>query len=213
VAFAGWRDEAIEFFEGLEAENTKAFWESHKPVYQSEVLAPMQALLADLAPEFGTAKLFRPYRDTRFSADKSPYKTTIAALVGRGGYLQFSADGLGAAVGTFHMAADQLDRYRRSVDSDVAGRDLEKIVARLARDCSSLIGHDVLKTAPRGFPKDHPRIDLLRRKGVAVWHEFAPSDWLASPGAPKVVAAFYRSAAPLRAWLDTHVGDSDVEPR
>ena len=213
MPFAGWQDEAIEFFEQLEAENTKAFWESHKPVYAAEVLAPMQALLAELAPEFGAAKLFRPYRDTRFSGDKSPYKTTIAAVVGRGGYVQFSADGLGAGVGTFHMAADQLDRYRRSVDSDTAGRDLERIVARLARDGSQLIGHDVLKTAPRGYPKDHPRIDLLRRKGVAVWHEFAPSDWLASPRAPEAVASFYRSAAPLRAWLDAHVGDSDIESR
>ena len=213
MTFAGWSDEAIEFFEGLEAENTKAFWESHKPVYQAEVLAPMQALLDDLAPEFGAAKLFRPYRDTRFSADKSPYKTTIAAMVGRGGYLQFSAGGLGAGVGTFHMAADQLDRYRRSVDSDISGAGLETIVARLTRDGSQLITHDMLKTAPRGYPKDHPRIDLLRRKGVAVWHEFAPSDWLASARAPKTVAAFYRSAAPLRAWLDAHVGDSDIEPR
>ena len=213
MVFAGWSDEAIEFFEGLEAENTKAFWESHKPVYQAEVLAPMQALLDDLAPEFGAAKLFRPYRDTRFSADKSPYKTTIAAMVGRGGYLQFSAGGLGAGVGTFHMAADQLDRYRRSVDSDISGAELDKILARLTRDGSQLITHDMLKTAPRGYPKDHPRIDLLRRKGVAVWNEFAPSDWLASAGAPKTVAAFYRSAAPLRAWLDAHVGDSDIEPR
>ena len=101
-------------------------------------------------------------------------------MVGRGGYLQFSAGGLGAGVGTFHMAADQLDRYRRSVDSDISGRDLEKILARLARDGSQLIAHDMLKTAPRGYPKDHARIDLLRRKGVAVWHEFASSDWLAS---------------------------------
>jgi uncharacterized protein (TIGR02453 family) len=213
MAFGGWTDEAIEFFEQLEAENTKAFWESHRSIYEADVLAPMQALLSDLAVEFGAAKLFRPYRDTRFSADKSPYKTTIAATVGRGGYLQLSADGLGAGVGTFHMAADQLDRYRRSVDSDVSGPDLERIVARLARDGSQLIGHDVLKTAPRGYPKDHPRIDLLRRKGVAVWREFAPSDWLSSPRAPKVVASFYRSAAPLREWLDRHVGDTALERR
>src|SRR4051794_41954017 len=105
MAFGGWTDEAIEFFEQLEAENTKAFWESHRSIYEADVLAPMQALLWDLAVEFGAAKLFRPYRDTRFSADKSPYKTTIAATVGRGGDLQPPAGRLGARGGAFYLAA------------------------------------------------------------------------------------------------------------
>jgi uncharacterized protein (TIGR02453 family) len=213
MAFPGWTDEAIAFFEDLEAENTKAFWEAHKPVYEAEVAAPMRALLADLAPEFGEGKIFRPYRDTRFSADKSPYKTTIAASLARGGYVQFSAAGLGAGVGSFHLAADQLDRYRRAVDDDRTGAELERITAKLARSGSGLIGHDLLKTAPRGYPKDHPRIELLRRKGVAAWRDFPPSDWLASNRAPGRIAAFLRSAQPMQEWLTTNVGDSDLDRR
>jgi uncharacterized protein (TIGR02453 family) len=213
MAFQGWSDEAISFFEELEAENTKVWWEAHKPVYEGQVAGPMRALMADLAPEYGEGKLFRPYRDTRFSADKSPYKTTIAAILPRGGYVQFSAAGLGAGVGSFHLASDQLDRYRRAVDNDRTGVELERIVAKLGRAGCALIGHDVLKTAPRGYPKDHPRIELLRRKGIAVWREFPDSDWLDSKLAPKRIAAFFATTVPLKEWLGTNVGDTEAEPR
>jgi uncharacterized protein (TIGR02453 family) len=213
MAFQGWTDEAIAFFEDLEAENTKVFWEAHKPAYEDEVAAPMRALLADLAPEFGEGKVFRPYRDVRFSADKSPYKTSIAATLADGGYVQFSAAGLGAGVGSYHLAADQLERYRQAVDDDQTGVELVGIVGDLAASRCALIGHDMLKTAPRGYPRDHPRIDLLRRKSVAAWREFPPSDWLGSKRASKSLAGFFRSARPLRAWLEENVGDSEQEPR
>lgn len=210
MGFTGWTDEAIGFFEHLEAENTKTFWLANKHVYDASVLAPMQALLADLAAEFGQAKLFRPYRDVRFSADKSPYKTTIAAQVERGGYVQFSAAGLGAGAGGYRLAADQLERYRQAVADDEAGPELEGILAKLTAKGSTFIAHDQLKTAPRGYAKDHPRVDLLRRKGIAAWHEFPPADWLGSSKAPKAIATFFRSTTPLTAWLATNVGDSRI---
>ena len=98
MKFKGWPPSASVFFEGLEADNSKAYWLDHKEVYERDVKAPMEALLAELRDEFGESRLFRPYRDTRFSADKSPYKTTIAARIGDG-YVQFSADGLLAGAG------------------------------------------------------------------------------------------------------------------
>ena len=213
MGFTGWTDEAIAFFDQLEVENTKAYWLAHKQVYDDQVAAPMHALLAELAPEFGEAKLFRPYRDTRFSADKSPYKTTIAAVLARGGYVQLSAGGLGAGAGAFHLASDQLERYRQAVDADRTGTQLERIAADLARAGSELIGHDVLKTAPRGYAKDHPRVDLLRRKGITAWREFPPSDWLGSKRAPRQLAAFFRSTQPLKDWLDVNVGESTMPDR
>src|SRR3981081_383623 len=85
MAFRGWPVEAIEFYEGLEADNSKAYWQDHKSVYEQCVQRPMKELLAELAPEFGEGKIFRPYRDVRFSADKSPYKTAIAATLGTAG--------------------------------------------------------------------------------------------------------------------------------
>jgi uncharacterized protein (DUF2461 family) len=77
----GFPEEALVFYEGLEADNTKAYWTDHKAVYERAVREPLDALLAELAPEFGTAKVFRPYRDVRFSKDKTPYKTAAAAVV------------------------------------------------------------------------------------------------------------------------------------
>jgi uncharacterized protein (DUF2461 family) len=83
MAFRGWRAEALEFFEGLEADNSKTYWQRNKGVYEQLVRAPMEELLAELAPEWGEGRIFRPYRDIRFSADKTPYKTHIGAMVGR----------------------------------------------------------------------------------------------------------------------------------
>ncbi|HTY71528.1 MAG TPA: DUF2461 domain-containing protein [Actinomycetes bacterium] len=213
MAFRGWTDEAIRFFEELEVDNTKAFWLAHKDVYEEQVRAPMRALLDDLEEEFGRARMFRPYRDTRFSADKSPYKTTIAAELERGGYVQFSAAGLGVGAGSYHLAPDQLDRYRGAVAADRTGREIAGIVATLRRDGYEVMAHDSLKTAPRGYPKDHPRLELLRLKGLAVWRQLPASDWLGSSKAPAKVTAALRSARPLTAWLEAYVGPSRLPPR
>src|ERR671931_497014 len=128
MAFSGWKVEALEFFEGLEAENTKVYWERNKQVYETLVRAPMEALLAELAPEFGEGRIFRPYRDVRFSADKSPYKTSIAAMVGEG-YVHLTTGGLGVGCGMYEMASDQLDRYREAVAADKSGKELDRLVS------------------------------------------------------------------------------------
>jgi uncharacterized protein (DUF2461 family) len=80
--FRGWPAEALEFCEGLEAGNSKGYWTARKDVYETVVLSAMKAILAELAPEFGDGKVFRPDRDVRFSAGKSPYKTHIGAIIG-----------------------------------------------------------------------------------------------------------------------------------
>src|SRR5689334_7282727 len=100
MGFRGWPAEALEFFEELAADNSKTFWTAHKQFYDTQVYAPMAALVAELEPEFGKGKIFRPYRDVRFSADKSPYKTEIAAVLGRG-YVRLHAAGLGAGSGRY----------------------------------------------------------------------------------------------------------------
>src|SRR6266704_524839 len=130
MTFHGWRAEALEFFEELEADNSKAFWQNHKDVYETVVRAPMEELLAELEPEWGAGRIFRPYRDVRFSADKSPYKTNIGATVGDDGYVQLDARGLAVGSGMWEMASDQLERYRRTVDDDRSGGALENIVTK-----------------------------------------------------------------------------------
>lgn len=121
MPFRGWSTEAIEFFEGLEADNSKLYWETHRDTYERGVRAPMEQLLTELEGEFGGGRIFRPYRDVRFSTDKSPYKTNIAAMVGDMGYLSVDATGLGVGCGLFHMTPDQLARYREAVVADATG--------------------------------------------------------------------------------------------
>jgi uncharacterized protein (TIGR02453 family) len=206
VAFRGWPSEALEFYEGLEADNSRTYWTAHKAVYDKQVYAPMVDLLAELEPEFGPGKIFRPNRDVRFSADKSPYKTAIAARLERGGYVQLSAHGLAAGRGMYMMAPDQLDRYRQAVASPARGEALARVVAELRAQKIDAHGREVLRTAPKGYPKDHPRIELLRYKGIVAWREWPVAPWLGTAAAKKRVAEFLRACQPLDDWLASHVG-------
>lgn len=213
MAFRGWPAEALEFFEGLAADNSKTYWQAHRTAYEQVVKGPMDELLAELAPEFGEARIFRPYRDVRFSTDKSPYKTHIGATLSRGGYVQLSAEGLGVGAGMYHLAADQLDRFRQAVADDGRGTAIAAIVADLRDRKLEVAAHEVLKTAPRGYPKDHPRIDLLRHKGLIVWKAWEPAAWLGTKKAKDRVVDVLRAAAPMQAWLEAHVGPSELPQR
>jgi len=119
-AFHGWPLQIVDFFDGLEVDNTKSYWTAHKIFYEVSVLAPMQMLLAEMAPEFGEGRVFRPYRDTRFSADKSPYKTTIAAH-NDAGYISLSADSLGVGSGLYMPSPTQLTSFRAAVADEQTG--------------------------------------------------------------------------------------------
>lgn len=213
MTFEGWQDEALEFYERLETDNSKTFWAEHREVYERAVRQPMAELLDRLEPEFGPGKIFRPNRDIRFSADKTPYKTHIGAFLEVGGYIQLSADGLACGNGMYHLATDQLERYRAAVAEDVTGAELERVIARVTKAGPVVTGRDPLKTAPRGYPKDHPRIALLRNKGLIAWQEWEPADWLGTPEAYRRVTAFLRASQSLKDWLDGHVGPSELPPR
>jgi len=210
MSFDGWPAEALDFYDGLEADNSKAYWTANQAVYEEMVLGPMTELLEELAPDFGEGRIFRPYRDIRFSKDKSPYKTHIAATLGVG-YIQLSAEGLAAGSGMYGRAPDQLDRYRRAVASDVPGPDLERIIAGIERQGIGVHGRDVLKTAPRGYPADHPRIGLLRYKGLVAWQHWPVEPWLGTRAARERVAGFLTASLPLREWLAKHVGESAAD--
>lgn len=210
MAFRGWPVEAVEFFEGLAADNSRVYWQDHKHVYENCVRAPMEALIADLEPEFGAGTIFRPYRDVRFSKDKSPYKTAIGARLVKGGYLQMSADGLAAGCGLYMPAADQLDRYRQAAADSRSGAALVRLVDAARAAKIEITAHDTLKTAPRGYAKDHPRIELLRQKGLIAWREWPVGAWLGTAKAEVRVVDFLHDATPILRWLDRHVGESEL---
>lgn len=211
MAFQGWPVEALDFYEGLEADNSKAYWTAHKPFYEENVLGPMTELVEELSAEFGEPKIFRPYRDVRFSKDKSPYKTAIAAAL-RDGYIQLSASGLAAGSGMYVMDPDQLSRYRLAVASDQAGEELAGIISDLERQQVTVRGHEALKAAPRGFPADHPRITLLRYKGLIAWKAWPVEPWLETSAAKDRVAAFLEASRPLGTWLAANVGSPAAQP-
>jgi len=205
MAFQGWPEEALDFYDGLEADNSRTYWQAHKDLYETCVYGPMAALMADLEPDHGETKIYRPYRDLRFSKDKTPYKTAIGAHVGEG-YVQFSAAGLAAGSGMYVMSPGQLEQYRSAVATDSTGSQLEDVIARLRKHGIDVHGRDSLKSAPRGYPPDHPRIDLLRHKGLVAWKEWPVEPWLATAEAKDVVADFLIASRPLNDWLAQHVG-------
>jgi uncharacterized protein (TIGR02453 family) len=214
VTFAGWPPEAVTFYAGLEADNSKAYWTAHKATYETAVRAPMTALVAALADEFGEASIFRPYRDTRFSANKAAYKTNVAAAVGGFGrpayYVSLSARGLEAGGGLHAPDAAQLATLRAAIADDRLGAELEDLVDDLAARGLPLTG-ETLKTAPRGYRADHPRIDLLRQKWLVVMQRWPVRPWLHTPEALDRVREVWRAARPLNDWLAAHVPPPPAE--
>jgi uncharacterized protein (TIGR02453 family) len=209
MSFTGWPMAAVDFYDGLEEDNSKAYWTKHKSEYDVAVRAPMDALLADVAAEFGAGKVFRPYRDVRFSKDKAPYKTHIGGLVrdddGRAFYVQLSAAGLLAGAGSYHLEPAQIERARRAIDDEVTGAELERVVTSLEGK-GLRFGGEAVATAPRGYPRDHPRIRLLRQKAFYMWREWPAEPWLATPKAKDRVVQTWRESRPLLEWLLRHVG-------
>src|SRR5882672_3508679 len=164
--FGGWPEEFQRFFIGLELDNSKRYFEANRRVYEEMVKAPMVALLASLEDEVGPSKVFRANRDIRFSKDKSPYKTNIAGyagMEGNGGYLSLDARGLTVASGRYEFTPEELNKYRKKVAAESTGARLVTIVAKLEK-AGYKIGGEELKRVPAGFPQDHPRERLLRRK-------------------------------------------------
>lgn len=205
MAFKGWPVEAVELDEGLETENTKTYWHTHKQVYEQNVVGPMEELLAELADDFGAGRVFRPNRDVRFSKDKSPYKVNCAAHL-PGGYISFSAEGLFVGSGLYMPESARLQRFRTAVDGQKSGSELEGIVAALRKGGYDVAAQQVLKTAPRGYPKDHPRIDLLQYKGIVMSRAWPVAAWLGTKKAKDRVVACLTAARPLNGWLERYVG-------
>ena len=214
MAFAGFSTEAISFYEGLVADNSKVYWQAHKATFDAHVKGAMVALLEEL-DEFGPFNIFRPYNDVRFAKGRPPYKEAIGAVGEREGgaifYVQFSAAGLTIGSGYYAMATDQLERFRAAVDDDSRGAEIAAISAALAKKYT-LGAISELKTAPRGYPKDHPRIELLRRKGLTAFMSWTPQSWMHTKAVVKKVRDGWNGANALNDWLDAHVGPSTLPP-
>jgi uncharacterized protein (DUF2461 family) len=209
-AFTGWPADATVLLADLAADNTPEFWAAHRERYAAAVRAPLLALAAALGDEFGALRIFRPRRDRRFRPDAEPYRTDAGGLLPTAGgtplAVVLAPGGLTVQAGPLVFDRGQLRRYRAAVDG-APGAELERVLDRLraepglvARDHRPLVG------APRGYPRTHPRIALLRRRGLQVERTWPPGPWLGTTEPLERVRAAWRAAAPLARWLDTHVG-------
>lgn len=203
MTFDGFPAAAFAFYDGLEADNSKTYWTDHKAEFDTAVQAPLLALLDTLAPEFGRAKVFRPYRDVRFSADKSPYKTHQGAFVeaspGVGLYVQVSATGVLVGGGFHDSSPGLLHAVRAGIDDDTTGPRLESVVTDLT-SAGWQLGGETLRTAPRGVSADHPRIALLRHKQLTLGKEYGPDD-AAAPTFVDDVRGDWRALRPFVDWV------------
>jgi uncharacterized protein (TIGR02453 family) len=216
-AFSGFPPEAFEWFAGLERDNSKAYFTATRDRYESDVRGSLQAMLDELSETFGgDVKLFRQQRDLRFAPDRSaPYKTRTYGLlysvpgIAAGLFAQLSAHGLYAGTGYHQLARDQLERFRAAVADERTGPELAAATAAAQAAGLDVVGES-LRTAPRGYPRDHARIELLRRKALIAGRTRAGTAGIGRDEALDHVASTWRAAAPLNAWLDEHVGPTTI---
>jgi uncharacterized protein (TIGR02453 family) len=205
--FRGFPPEAIDFLRELEDNNDRDWFKANRARYDEHLLAPATALGQDLA-DLGQPRLFRPWNDTRFRPGP-PIKEHVGLAVGYEGaggfYVELSLDGLLVAAGLHNPAPDQVDRFRRAVDAGRAAAALTRAISH-AQDAGLELNQPDLVRAPRGYPADHPRLDLLQRRRLTVARRHDLGAWLHKPRAGTRIRSELEAAAPLVRWLREHVG-------
>jgi uncharacterized protein (TIGR02453 family) len=218
TTFAGMPDKGLAFLEDLEERNTKEFFDAHKQVFKDEVQAPFAALVEAAAarlrrsdPDLGPPKVFRIYRDLRFSKDKSPYKTSMSASVprtpggGEGGvntgyYVNVGPGGLYVASGLYHPGRPELERLRAAVADPATGEELDAILRRAAGK-GLVLWLDPLQRMPKPWPADHPRAELLKARSLVLNRQHDRAPWLRTPELLDRLVTDWKAMIPFNRWL------------
>lgn len=200
--------EAFEFYDHLAVDNSREFWAAHKGEYEQYVRDPLLALATAIEPNFGAAHLYRPYRDIRFSKDKTPYKDhqgcLFAAPNGLGWYLQVSSAGVMIAGGWYQSTGEQVKRYRDHL-AEFGGRDLRKAMAAATKR-GFLVDGNRLKTKPRGVDADDPDLDLYRYRTMHATQHWEAEAWMGTKRLEKKVRSSFEQIRPLIDVLSAIVG-------
>lgn len=219
--FEGFADGTGKFFQALAKNQKREWFTAHKEEFEEGWNRPMKALLDELGPAIDGAfphcdldepKVFRIFRDVRFSKDKSPYKTHIGGYIATklGGkavelpfalYLHVGLPHSFGAAGHYMMDAAALGRFRKAVADENTGKELDKLLAKLTKKGFTIDSHDSLKRVPKGFDPEHPRADILKRKGLTVSFPEMPKGILASRKLVPWIVTHVKTAAPLVEWL------------
>ena len=204
--------DALDFYEDLEADNSRTWWQANTDRYAGSVRAPLEALVDLLEDEFGPAKLYRPQprralRQGQVAVQGPPGG---AGLAGRrdGLVRQVGAAGLLTGGGFYPTGTDQVPRLPRGGRRAGIRQRLQEVVDDLRAQGFELRGEPVA-TRPRGVPADHPRLELMRHKILFASRLHGAPDWLATPGAADRVRDDWRALRPLVDWLTEHVGASE----
>ncbi|MBI2896298.1 MAG: DUF2461 domain-containing protein [Deltaproteobacteria bacterium] len=225
AGFSGFARSAPKFLRELATEMSREWFEANRERYHEEWVQPMTALLADVAARLAKPyapvvlrepKLFRIHRDTRFSKDKSPYKTHVAGIIPVGDkkpveggcaamYVHLGIEEELVGVGTYVFAPEQLARWRKVVAADKTGEPLAAMVAKLGKAGYAVGGHDDYKKVPKGFPPDHPRAGLLKMKGLTATFPAIPRGLLHEAGLADWIVEHGKKTAPLVTWLHQNV--------
>jgi len=212
VKFQGFSREGIQFLADLAANNDRAWFQPRKAEYERLLKDPLEVLCLALAERFEKAGLplrsdpahspFRIYRDVRFSADKSPYKTAVSASFpwtgeggGVGAYFHFQPGEIMAGGGMWHPEPAQLAAWR-----NVVGTDLPRVRAALEDPVFvatyGKVEGDSLKRVPAGYAPDHPGAELLKLKDVTFGRRLADADVL-GPGLPDTLTGLFAASIPV----------------
>jgi uncharacterized protein (TIGR02453 family) len=221
TTFVGMPDEGLAFLEDLEERNTKDFFDANKAVFKEQVQVPFAALVEAAAarlrrsvPGIGQPKVFRIYRDLRFSKDKTPYKTSMSASVpsrppaedGRPGvdtgfYVNVGPAGLYVASGLYHPGRPELERVRAAIADPDTGPELEAILGRAAtRGLEPYL--DPLQRAPKSYPADHPRAGLLKARSLVLNRQHDRAPWLQTAELLDHLVADWKAMIPFNRWLE-----------
>jgi uncharacterized protein (TIGR02453 family) len=194
VSGAYFDDDLAGFFDGLRRNNNREWFDAHRAEWERVVRVPIERLLGEVEPKYGPGKVLRQNRDVRFARDKSPYRTSAAMVAGLM-YLRASDDGLELGGGLYRPTREQLDAARTVIDErPQAAAALEEILDDLEGKGYSITGPS-LRAAPRGFPRDHPRIELLRLQSFAALRR------LPLRASRDVIIATWDETEPLIRWL------------
>lgn len=219
TGFTGFADANARFFRALAKNQNRDWFLAHKDEYERGWLQPMKDLLTEVRftlergypCELGEPKVFRIHRDTRFSNDKSPYKTQVAGYVPVAGprgpmggpvamYLHLGTETYVGA-GNWVMEPAELARFRAAVLDDRRGGALAKLLAKLEKADFTAGAREALKKVPRGFDPEHPRAELLKLKGLVVSYPTLDRELIVSRALVDWLVKQSRRAAPLVEWL------------
>jgi uncharacterized protein (TIGR02453 family) len=221
MTFAGMPDEGLAFLEDLEERNTKEFFDANRGVFKEQVQTPFAALVVAAAarlrrsvPDLGEPKVFRIYRDLRFSKDKTPYKTSMSASlpsragqedggpgVGTGYYVNVGPAGLYTASGLYHAARPDLERVRAAIADPDTGPELEAILGKAAtKGLEPWL--DPLQRSPRSWPADHPRAGLLKARSLVLNRRHDRAPWLQTAELLDHLLADWKAMIPFNRWLE-----------